>query len=571
MGVSTMRRRPLRTALTATTIILLTFSILCFASFGVQTGVIRIFLRAAPSYAGVLVHDVNWGTIPETVLDLFRARWSGAAAICPRYWVTSERHDRAVAITRDDGSRPVPLRGVLGMENEEPEHRADLRELLGSGAQRIDGSVFITREVGERLAVSPGDPVILGGVDLTVGPFLEPAKLSVATDMDNSNILPVDFQDLSNKVIGWDARPASEKEGIGRLQRNPNWAVLLPDSVAIVSNRDARRMGATLRAMNLYTPGHAMADEIVQDVARMLNIPVSATRPDGVYRQLLGPIVQAGNVKTLLFPLLLGGLVVFGTMLGSVSDRQKEIYSFSALGLAPAHVASLFLAEAMVFSIIGGVAGYLLAQGSIKVLTLLAPLTALRVPEMNYSSTNAILTILVVMGMVLVSAIYPAIKASRSANPGVMRTWRMPAPEEDTFRIVFPFTVSQYDFTGIISFLKEHFDNYSETGLGVFRAQDVSLSREGDNHLGLQAVIALAPLDLGVTQSFDLRSEPSEVEGIDEVTIQIVRRSGQPKDWQRLNKVLLDDLRRQFLIWRSLSHEAMETYRQRTLEEMGEE
>ena len=44
------------------------------------------------------------------------------------------------------------------------------------------------------------------------------------------------------------------------------------------------------------------------------------------------------------------------------------------------------------------------------------------------------------------------------------------------------------------------------------------------------------------------------------------RLSGQPKDWQRLNKVFLDDLRQQFLIWRSISPETMEHYRQQTLE-----
>ncbi|MDP7135100.1 MAG: hypothetical protein QF437_31675, partial [Planctomycetota bacterium] len=61
----------------------------------------------------------------------------------------------------------------------------------------------------------------------------------------------------------------------------------------------------------------------------------------------------------------------------------------------------------------------------------------------------------------------------------------------------------------------------------------------------------------------------SEIPGIDEVNIKLTRLSGQPKDWQRLNKVMLDDLRRQFLIWRSLPAETMEIYRERTLVEMG--
>ena len=52
--------------------------------------------------------------------------------------------------------------------------------------------------------------------------------------------------------------------------------------------------------------------------------------------------------------------------------------------------------------------------------------------------------------------------ASRSANPGLLRTWRPPPPKDDVYDIVFPFTVSEYDLTGVVSFLKEHFNNFSD-------------------------------------------------------------------------------------------------------------
>jgi hypothetical protein len=254
-----------------------------------------------------------------------------------------------------------------------------------------------------------------------------------------------------------------------------------------------------------------------------------------------------------------------------VEDRTREIYTFSALGLAPPHVASLFLAEAMVYSVMGGLAGYLIAQGSLKALSYLASFGVVRLPEMNYSSTNAIVTILIVMATVLLSAVYPAIKASRSANPGILRSWRLPPPDGDTLNITFPFTVSEYDITGVVSFLKEHFDNCQDVGLGIFMSQDARLIRGKDNSLGVDAHLALAPFDLGVTQSFQLRSGPSEIPGIEEVKIVLKRLSGQPKDWRRLNKVLLDNLRKQFLIWRSLPQEKMEVYRRRTLTTTGEQ
>jgi hypothetical protein len=88
--------------------------------------------------------------------------------------------------------------------------------------------------------------------------------------------------------------------------------------------------------------------------------------------------------------------------------------------------------------------------------------------------------------------------------------------------------------------------------------------------LGLQATVALAPFDLGVNQRFAMLSQPSDIEGIDEVRILIYRLSGAQGDWQRSNRVFINDLRKQLLIWRSLPHETMDKYRSKTLEAWNE-
>jgi len=191
------------------------------------------------------------------------------------------------------------------------------------------------------------------------------------------------------------------------------------------------------------------------------------------------------------------------------------------------------------------------------------------VPEVNYSSTNVTATLLVVMLTVLASAAYPAVKASRSANPGIMRTWRLPRAKGDLLDIILPFTVSDYDIAGVVSFLKEHFDNFSDTGRGIFMARDSKLVGGKGSEVGLEAKLSLAPFDLGVSQSFRMTSAPSEVPGISEVGICIKRMSGQPRDWERLNNVLMDDLRKQFLLWRSLPNEKTEEYRHTTLAVLG--
>ena len=568
MGISTMRRRPLRTTLTAVTIILLTFTILGFASFDTQRGIVRLFVSPAPPYAGVMLKNPTWGSFNSEFVDLVRSRWSRSVNVCIRHWLCPEfKDDPDFVVSLANGTRPVALKAFLGVAPAELAARPDLAELFRLAApEDLENTVLMTEAVAKLLGVKAGDQVRLRGLPLTVGPLLNAADLSAARDMEGSSILPVDFATMKQASAG----SAETTENV--FDEQAKWTSLPVDSIVITSTENVRRLGGKPHLIHLYTDDVQAAGTIAEDFARMLDRhPVLATRLDGVYRHVQGTVMAASGVGDLFFPILLGGLVIFGTMLGSVADREKEIYTFSALGLAPPHVASLFFSEALVYSVIGGLGGYLIAQGAMKVLSFLAAFGWIRTPEMNYSSTNAIFTILIVMATVLISAIYPAVKASRSANPGLMRLWKLPAPDGDVFNIIFPFTVSGYDLTGVVSFLKEHFDNFGDVGLGRFMARDAALRRHPDGSLGVEAVLALAPFDLGVTQHFDLRSAPSEIPGIDEVNIRLTRQSGQPRDWERLNRTLLDDLRTQFLLWRSLPRETMEQYRRRTLTTMKRE
>ena len=125
---------------------------------------------------------------------------------------------------------------------------------------------------------------------------------------------------------------------------------------------------------------------------------------------------------------------------------------------------------------------------------------------------SSLITILVVMLMVLLSTIYPALMASRSANPGVNRAWKMPKPEGDRLVFTFPFTVPEKSFGGIVAFVREHFGNHSDASLDVFAAKQVALFRVDGHRVGIRAEIALAPFDLGVYQRFAMSTRPSDIE-----------------------------------------------------------
>ena len=584
MGISTMRRRPIRTILTAVTVVLLTFTILTFASFSNTWGIRKTYVGTlAEQPPRVMVRQAFLGPLPETVVEMYRGRMEGRGQVVSRWWVSPTAQESqdfqdnkratsemaAVALTGQN--KMAAISALVGLEMEDLRRLNSLASIFpdrGAGLEKDDG-IYLTIAMAEELEVKAGDQMLVAGQKLKVLGVLSPGALSEYAQMEGSSLLPVDYQSSQGgRSTIYTADGASSAANDVPDIESTQFVTFSPDRVGFVSAGVAERMGGKIRGMTIYPADPGAVQEVATEAARLVNMPAYVGDAGGVYRLYFTTLTQASGFRDLVIPVVLGGLIVFATMLGSVSDREREIYTFSALGLAPPHVASLFFAEASVYAVVGGMGGYLLGQTVGRVLGWLASMRLVEVPPMNYSSINAVVTLLIVMATVLISTIYPALKASRSANPGVARMWRIPHPKGDLLDIIFPFTVSSYDITGVVSFLKEHFDNFGDTSLGLFATERSRVFRQaGNDMLGFEANVALAPFDLGVTQSFMLLSQPSEIEGIDEVRILIRRRSGSPGDWTRSNRVFISDLRRQLLIWRSLPAEVVDRYRKTTLDQ----
>ncbi len=598
MGISTMRRRPLRTLLTAATVVLLTFTILTFASFGSKWGIWRSYQGAMTgSLPHAFVRHPLWSPIGKNVYETLRGHLAGEAEVVPRVWVSAtatqaqDAHKDGTSLEKllSDTSinRIVPMAAAIGLDPadlKDPRGNVRQEELLDLFAPnaKVDllagDGIFLTQAIADELALTDADigktKLLFGGKTFTYGGVIED-RLATATSLDGSDVLPVDYEASAGES---DENLKEQAEATVSLIESPDvqsaqFVTFNVDRVVVISPEAAHVLGGTIRAMTIYpAPGKLDAlKDVAETATRVTQLPTYVGREGGVYRLIFTSLAKASGWKDLLVPVVLGGLIIFATMLGSVSDREREIYTFSSLGLAPPHVASLFFAEAAMYAVIGGMGGYLLGQIIARLLAWLSATFGWTVPTMNYSSTNAIVTILIVMGTVLISTLYPAMKASRSANPGIQRTWQIPKPKGNVYDLVFPFTVSAYDITGVVSFLTEHFQNFTDTSLGVFATTSCHVFRQKDTDmLGFQATVALAPFDLGVNQRFALLSQPSDIEGIDEVHILIYRLSGSPGDWQRGNRVFINDLRKQLLIWRSLPHEIMDEYRRKTLDAWDE-
>jgi hypothetical protein len=576
MGMSTMRRRPTRTTLTALTVLILTFTVLCFASLSTQRGVRAVYEGPATEEtpAGVMTRQLDYSPLPARLPDLLRGREGRDGLLAGQWWLARQTlEDAPSSIARLDDGRALWLDAVMGIDPRELQRWPQLAETLrgetdSTGQQALArGGVFLPAFVRDRLELRPGDAVALNGRRAVFAGTLDGGALQRLKHLDGRSVIPVDFQAAGITPL---AAPLEIEPAEDLAQRD--FVRLSPDQVAVVSAELARELRGQLHIVTVYPAAGIDAPTEGRRIAEIVSLPVWARGAEGVERLIFTRLTEVRGGWGLLVPVALGGLIIFGTLLGSITDREREIYTFSALGLAPAHVGFLFFAEAAVYAVVGGMGGQLLAQAVAVLAGNLAAMGLIQAPAINYSSTNALFANAVVMATVMISAAYPAWRASRSANPGVQRAWKMPPPEADRLHMTFPFTVSAYDITGVISFLAEHFREHDDAGLGAFAAQRVGIGRDPQTgHLMLEAELALAPFDLGVTQSFRLSAAPSDIAGVDEVIIEARRRSGAREDWVRSNRVFLHDLRRQFLLWRTLSTELIEEYRRRTLETLGEQ
>jgi len=137
----------------------------------------------------------------------------------------------------------------------------------------------------------------------------------------------------------------------------------------------------------------------------------------------------------------------------------------------------------------------------------------------------------------------------------VTRKWKFPDPEGDDWTFDFPFTVASTHVLGLYVFLSNYFDGYKEESVGSFYTDQVDfLSLESEHGRGylIRMTAWLAPFDMGISQEVELRALPTEDAGIARIQVFIHRLSGEMSAWQRMNKGFLTEIRKQFLIWRTV-------------------
>jgi hypothetical protein len=660
LGIANMRRRKARTALTCTTLVLLTFTVLSFTSVKSYLRKNQIDIGRKPAYTGIMIRDKVWSPLKEPSFAAIANEFGSAAVVSPRAWISSENYDKRAQIDVEAEGKKYTINGIIGLSPKETQV-LNVKKTLVAGRwfapndqyvvilpESIAKALSLSADLGSRLnglrdgsnRRNPLNPLpksadslpqvkIYGTSFTVVGIVREPSAMSrivaqwdavaqavkdakddaeaqkkvtdlthanaddVAAifpqvknavskgekpslrqgatfedlkDLDGEPLMPVDYAQLKPEVLEELKQQRQKRLQLGKTNESTllqEYTHFQASNTVLIPYHTAMSMGGTLRSVALKFNNEKKVAEKVNELVQRYALSMYAGADGSTYLYSAIGLSAFGGLESVFLPIVIAALIVLNTMLGAVYERTKEIGVFSAVGLAPVHISTLFLAESCVYANIGAILGYLIGQVVTKVL---GELNLLSVLTLNYSSFSTVGVTIIIVATVIVSTLYPARKAAQIAVPDVERKWRLPEPDGDEMTIRLPFMLTGGHAKACCAFLVEFFEAYVDYTGGEFYTDAVHFDAfETDLGRGYSIAMRLwlAPYDLGVSQWVDLRMTPTEEGHVFEIVLHLTRESGDVNSWKKTNWLFLNTLRKQFLIWRTISPASKWEYEQR--------
>jgi len=546
-GVLNMKKRKFRTALTMLSVVMVSFSLISLTSSVTYQRPLPIKvepLKAASTYPGIMLRpSPETGFVPGELISFLKAKLQSAKAVVLRSYLTPTKGlpEGGAAAYIFYGDNSYMINGILALMPEESEITSIDRHVEGRWFSAEDKDVALISDVANQtLKVPIGEKILYLGRALTViGIIRDEPKI---LDMDGREITPV------ISVV---------EAGTETIFHIP-WA-----STLVVPFRLAQELASPAYTISIY-------DENVQDVESVASDLATWTKGSAelyvetegeLYRYTLGQGISMMGAQSLLLLLLIGGFTILNTLIGSVTERTREIGTLGAIGLSPLHVTSLFLAETTVYAIFGSVLGYLFGLLGVGIS---APLFGKGFTP-NYSSSFVIYAVIVSLGFTLISSIYPISLASKLVTPSLERKWRITTkPVGNSWVIPLPFvTTDGAEVQGLLAFMSEYFMSHKTESAPDFsvRTEPISykeIDPQGMEIQGIKTELSLPPYDARTIQIVDLRATFSQSRYT--FSILVTRIEGDSIQWTRSNVTFLDLARKQLLYWRGLTPNQRERY-----------
>lgn len=562
-SVENMRKRPMLTLMALVSIVFFTAAQTAFTSTSYGYSIVKSPVSSPPPYTGILLKN-SYGMPPDTprggTLDTPLLKYLQGLAgedyvLSPRVWMYPQSRDpeytRTELITADGTKLRLSPSAFLGLSSTE-------LQLIFEG--RISGldsfmgkyQCIIPHDLAALLDMKVGDVLTIKGIDanfsvIGIVDFTEQVK-----DLDGKPFLPIN-PSYSEDLLGYG------------LQTYPETMVPTPltsSDVIYIPWQTALERGGFISSVTLIpkaekTP-HEMeelASTLASSLSIVTHVGIRSVEESTGYslRTIFSYVFQGWDIMIVVLMVLVS-LSIVNFMLGTFIARKKEIQTFATLGLSPGGVMVVFFTEAITLGFGGTLLGYLggfaLNQLSIEANLLPSSFT------FNFISLPVIITMVTLICAVLVASLYPALLAARIVTPSLERRWRAATrPKGDVWEIRLPLKAREFEASGILRYFHEYYTGAGGATAG-FRVLDITDVNVANIELELDVI--LTPVERDITQTAIIKGK--EEEGEYPFTLTLVRKTGDPKLWQSRNRPFIDDLRKQSLLWKSLTHEQRSKY-----------
>jgi hypothetical protein len=583
LGVSNLRRRRLRTALTCATLVILTFTIMSFTSAKSMRRHARVLYDAKAPYQGFLLKNVNWRSLPPDALGRIANSFGGKAIVVPRVWLEDEDRTRATQIPVKFNDDIFEAQGMVGLSADESQV-SGLDQILTAGRWLLPGerqAVLLPERMAQQLNFDLSRPlnqtISMWGMPFKVVGIFSGKKLQEQIDLDGEPLTPVTFpREMSSELTEVEEEALESGDEVREFQSR--YQHIAGDLTVIVPYRFLLAAGGHLKGVAIRPLFQESTQDTARDLIDRYGLSLFSGEPEGTFLYHASDTMSYSGVPNIIIPLIISIFIVLNTMIGSVYERKREIGIYTSVGLAPSHVSFLFIAEALAFAVLSVVFGYLMAQTTAKLFAETSLWSGITV---NYSSLSGIAAMVLVIVVVLISVIYPSKVAGEIAMPDVNRSWTLPQARGNLLELTLPFLMTYTEHRSIGGFLYEYFEGHQDITHGMFSTANITFNSicdkasgtpagphdgsaeacENDQCLQINTRVWLAPFDFGIMQLVALQFRPAETEsGFLEIHIQLHRESGEANAWHRINKSFLHDIRKQLLIWRSFDEQTKVEY-----------
>lgn len=312
------------------------------------------------TYGGISVAGVHYENVEfdEERMGLIREieNTKNIGIVAPKVLGSAELRGRKVLLMGTDFEQEIALKPWWHFEGDIP----------------TKGGLLVGSEAAKSFGLKIGDTVTFNGShDFTIGAILMP------TGASEDEIMVGDLHEIQT---------ALGKEG----------------KISMVE-------------VSAFCRGCPISDMVLQIAAKFPEGKVTALKQAVMGKMQAVEIFQSFSYGIAVLVIIIGSLLVFVTMMGSVNERTREIGIFRAIGFRQGHVMQIILLEAMVVGLIGGILGF---AGGNAISWAALPYVIPEGSLLGVNWTMGGVSVLSSVALSLLASLYPAQKAS-SLDPSV--------------------------------------------------------------------------------------------------------------------------------------------------------